>query len=66
MCKGASDVSGPPTLSIVLPLEGAPRVWIDSITASEERRLGEWIGSRDDLLALVGRALEIAEEPKAA
>jgi hypothetical protein len=59
-------MSGPPALTILLPLEGTPRVWIDSMTDSEERRLWEWIGSRDDLLALVGRALEIAEEAKAA
>jgi hypothetical protein len=59
-------MSGPPAVTILLPLEGAPRLWVDALNDSEERRLWDWVGSRDDLLALVARALELAEETTAA
>lgn len=59
-------MSGPPAVTIYLPFEGGLRLWVDALTDSEERRLWDWIGSRDDLLALVARALEIADEAKAA
>jgi hypothetical protein len=51
---------------IVLPLEGAPRLWVDAMTDAEEARLWDWVGSRDDLFALVARTLELAEESRAA
>jgi hypothetical protein len=60
------DVSGPPAVTIYLPFEGGVRLWVDAMNDSEEGRLWDWIGSRDDLLALVARALELAEEAKAA
>jgi hypothetical protein len=59
-------MSGPPAVTIYLPIEGGVRLWVDALTDSEERRLWDWVGSRDDLLALVARALELAEDPKAA
>jgi hypothetical protein len=55
-----------PAVVVRFELEAAPRLWVDALTDSEERRLWEWIASRDDLLALVARALELAEEAKAA
>jgi hypothetical protein len=59
-------MSGPPGLTILLPLEGAPRVWIDVLNDSEERRLWEWIDSRPDLVELVEAALELAARERAA
>ena len=59
-------MSGPPAVTILLPFEGGVRLWVDAMTDAEEARLWDWIGSRDDLLALVARALELAEETKAA
>ncbi len=59
-------MSGPPTLTILLPLEGAPRLWVDSMTEEETRRLWDWINAQDELAELVARALELAEEAKAA
>ena len=55
-----------PAVVVRFELKAAPRLWVDALTDSEERRLWEWIASRDDLLALVARALELAEEAKAA
>jgi hypothetical protein len=59
-------LTGPPGVMIFLPLEGAPRLWVDALTDSEERRLWDWIGGRDDLVVLVARALELADKAKTA
>jgi hypothetical protein len=53
-------------LTILLPLEGAARVWIDALNDSEERRLWAWIDRRPDLVDLVAAALELAERERAA
>jgi hypothetical protein len=59
-------MSGPPSLTILLPFEGAPRIWVDALTDAEAAHLWHWIDSRSDLVELVARALEIAEEARAA
>ncbi len=59
-------MSGTPALTILLPLEGAARLWLDAMTDAEERRLWDWIVAHDDLAALVVRALELAEGARAA
>jgi hypothetical protein len=51
-----------PVLAIILPLEGAPLVRLHCMNDGEEARLVDWIRSRDELAALVARALEYAEE----
>jgi hypothetical protein len=49
-------------LAIILPLEGAPLVRLHCMNEAEETRLVDWIRSRDELAALVARALEYAED----
>ena len=46
--------------------EKAPRVFVRSMTDGEEARITDWIGSQDGLTELVARALELAEEARAA
>jgi hypothetical protein len=55
-----------PAVLIELALESAPRVVIHSMNDSEEARVVDWIRSHDDLAELVVRALELAEEARAA
>jgi hypothetical protein len=55
-----------PAVLIRLPLEGAPRVYFDTLSEAEEWRLVDWIGSQDGLAELVARAFELAEEARAA
>ncbi len=44
----------------------APRVFVHSATEGQEARLMDWIRSQDDLRELVERALQLAEEARAA
>jgi hypothetical protein len=55
-----------PAVLIELGLESAPRVLIHSMNDSEEARVHDWIRSHDELADLVARALELAEEARAA
>jgi hypothetical protein len=55
-----------PAIVIELGLESAPRVLIHSMNDSEQARVIDWIGSHDALAELVARALELAEEARAA
>jgi hypothetical protein len=57
----------PPAVLIVLPIEGAPRVIADCMTEGEEQRLTLWLTeARPEYGDLAARALELAEEAKAA
>jgi hypothetical protein len=51
----------PPCLLIVLPFEGAPRIYSDAQTDAESNRLCDWICSHPDLAGLLDRAIEIRE-----
>ena len=51
---------------IRLPLEGAPQVRCDYQNDGDEARMLEWLGSKPALLELINRALELAEEARAA
>jgi hypothetical protein len=55
-----------PAVLIELALETAPRVLIHSMNDSEEARVLDWIQAHDGLAELVARALELAEEARAA
>jgi hypothetical protein len=44
----------------------APRVFLRARTDGEESRITDWIESQDELADLVTRALELAEEARAA
>lgn len=55
-----------PAILIELGLESAPRVLIHSINDSEEARLVDWVQAHDGLAELVARALDLAEEARAA
>jgi len=46
-----------PTLTIVLPLEGRPRVHEEAMHEGDSRRLEDWIKSQPALLQLVKDAL---------
>ena len=59
-------MTGPPALTILLPFEAEPRVWINALTDAEAARLWDWIAGRDELVELVARALELAETERAA
>lgn len=53
----AGDV---PTVAIVIPLEGPMRIELNAPTASDRRRLEDWIRSKTDLEACVAVALDFA------
>jgi hypothetical protein len=55
-----------PTLSIELAIEAAPRLRLCCTNDAEEARLVDWIHSQEGLAELVARALELAEEARAA
>jgi hypothetical protein len=55
-----------PALIIRLPLEGAPLLVLDCLNGWEEARLYDWLDSRPELAELAARALQLAEEAKAA
>ena len=55
-----------PGIVIRLPLEGRPQVRFDVLSESEERRLADWLRSRQELAELVDHAVELATEARAA
>jgi hypothetical protein len=55
-----------PAITIELGLESAPRVLLHCGSDSEEARVSDWVRSHDELAELVARALELAEEARAA
>jgi hypothetical protein len=55
-----------PAILIEVPLEAAPRVLLNCMNSSEEDRLTDWIRAHDGLAELVARAIELAEEARAA
>jgi hypothetical protein len=61
-----NTLTNAPAVLIRLPLEGRPQVRCDYGTDGDERRMQDWLGSRPDLLALVARALDLAEGKRAA
>jgi hypothetical protein len=56
----------PPRITIELGLETPPRVLIHCTNDSEQSRVVDWIQAHDELAELVVRALELAEEARAA
>ena len=55
------DLVVPPAIVVVLALEGRPQVLCNATTGSEERRIVDWIASQEELLDLVGRAIDLSE-----
>jgi len=58
--------SAGPMIMIELAVEAPPRVLLHCMTDGEEARIMDWIRSRDELAELVQRALDLAEEFRAA
>jgi len=56
----------PLAVVIELAIEDAPRVFSTAATDGQQARLFDWIQANDELRELVQRALELAEEAKAA
>jgi hypothetical protein len=61
MPSDALGAQPPPSVVIVVPLEGAPRVICDYLDDGAERRMLDWLEQRPELLALIRDALELAE-----
>jgi hypothetical protein len=55
-------VSGVPTLSIVVPVEGEVRLRIDALTEEEERALYAWLANSPALPRVAAFALELFAE----
>jgi hypothetical protein len=55
-----------PRVVIEFPIEAPPSVRLVCSTLGEEERLVDWITGKAELLELVRRALELAEEARAA
>lgn len=55
-----------PSVVIELAFESAPRVLLCCMHESDEARVVDWIRAHDGLAELVSRALEVAEEGRAA
>jgi hypothetical protein len=55
-----------PSLILVVPLEGRPRVVVDALCEAEELRLNDWVRANEDIAALVAHALEVACDREAA
>lgn len=55
-----------PAVVITLRIEAAPLVLVDALDESEADRLLDWIYHSPDLAALVGMALDLMDEAKAA
>jgi hypothetical protein len=55
-----------PAILIELGLESAPRVLLHCVNDAEEERVMDWIRSHEAFAELVLRALELAEEARAA
>ncbi len=57
----------PPALVIRIEVEAAPKVYVHTLNESEEHRLTDWLTeARPDYGELVARALELADEERAA
>jgi hypothetical protein len=55
-----------PAVLIVLPFEAVPQVRCEYLNSGDEERMLDWLGAHPELLELVSRALELAEEARAA
>ena len=55
-----------PAVVIRLAIEYPVSVYMDAANDGERARLLDWINSRDELAQMVSRALELAEEARAA
>lgn len=55
-----------PSILIRLSLEEKPRLAVDCLTDGEEARLVDWLSAKPEYLDLVTRAIELADERKAA
>jgi hypothetical protein len=58
--------TAPPVIVIEFRIESAPRVLIHATTADQEQRVWDWVGAHDEYRELVARALELAEQERAA
>jgi hypothetical protein len=56
----------PPALVIRLALEQPASVYLDCLNDGEKARLFDWLNSQPDYADLVERALELAEQARAA
>ena len=50
-----------PAFTIVIPLEGAPRIYCDAEHEGDYQRLSEWVESNPDLVDLLDHALGVRE-----
>ena len=55
-----------PAVVIELSVESAPRVHVICMNEGEERRVWDWIMNHPELHEIVVRAVELAEEARAA
>jgi len=55
-----------PAVIIEIPVEAAPRVVLSCSTEGEESRVWDWIAAHEELADIVRRALELAQEARAA
>ena len=55
-----------PAMLIEFPVESAPRLYMRAQNEGEERRLNDWLVSHPELTELIERALELAQEQRAA
>lgn len=55
----------PPRLTIRLPLEGIPSIWVHCDCEGDEKRIRYWIASRPELQDIVDRVLQLAGEKAA-
>ena len=56
----------PPAIVVRLPLEGAPVVYVDTLSEAEAVRLDDWLETRPEYAGLVDDAMRLAEEARAA
>lgn len=55
-----------PTLTIVIPVEGRPLLYLNVTNEAEQVRLTDWIEANDDIADLVAHARTVAENRKQA
>ena len=55
-----------PSITIRLSIEDRLRLSLDCISESEERRLVDWLSAKPEYLDLITRAIELADEERAA
>ncbi len=53
-----------PSVVILLPLEGRPRVLVDALREHDEQRLADWLAAHRALEDLVQRAYRLSHEKR--